>query len=258
VGPLPAGLYSLEHEPYDEDAPLVALVHGTMDRSAAFGRVVQGLSDLHVIAYDRRGYARSARAQPLASSLADHADDLLAILDGRPATVVGHSYGGDVAMLAATRRPDVVTALGVFESPLPWMDWWPSEGAGNAAFSAALDGDPGEAAAAFFRRLAGPDAWDELPERTRADRRAEGPALLADIASIRDIAPPFDIAALPVPLIVGCGTESLAYQRDGASRLASIAGADLVEIDGGAHGSHTTHPGQFAAFVRRAVALGRS
>jgi pimeloyl-ACP methyl ester carboxylesterase len=253
VSPVPAGLYALEHEPYDENAPLVVLVHGTMDRSAAFGRVIQRLSDIHVIAYDRRGYARSAQAQPPASSLADHADDLLAILDGRPATVVGHSYGGDVAMLAATRQPDVVTALGVFESPLPWLPGWSSEGAGNVGVVEATD--PGRAAEAMFRRLAGSDTWDQLPERTQADRRAEGPVLMVDIASIEDVAPPFDVAALPVPIIVGCGTKSLAYQRHGASLLASLTGAELVEIEGGAHGSHTSHPEQFAAFVRQAVGL---
>jgi pimeloyl-ACP methyl ester carboxylesterase len=254
VSPLPSGLYVLEHEPYDEDAPLVALVHGTMDRSAAFGRAIQRLSDVHVIAYDRRGYARSAEAQPPASSLDDHAEDLIAVLDGRPATVVGHSYGGVVAMRTAALRPDVVTALGVFESPLPWLPAWPAE-EGRGAVLGAMGLDPGQAAESVFRRLAGTETWDELPERTQAARRAEGPVLLADIASLHDIEPPFDVAALPAPLIVGCGTESLPYQREGAVLLASLAGADLIEIDGGAHSSHTTHPDQFAAFVRRALAL---
>ena len=44
----------------------------------------------------------------------------------RPATVVGHSYGGAVAMLAAVRRPDLVTALGLFEPSMQWAPWWPS------------------------------------------------------------------------------------------------------------------------------------
>jgi pimeloyl-ACP methyl ester carboxylesterase len=91
--------------------------------------------------------------------------------------------------------------------------------------------------------------------QTQEARRGEGEALLADITSLRDIAPPFDVAALPVPLLVGCGTESLAYQREGARRLADKAGAELVQIAGGAHGAHTSHPADFADFVRRAVAL---
>jgi len=258
VSPVPAGLYALEHEPYDDDAPLVVLVHGTLDRSAAFGRTVQRLSDLHVIVYDRRGYGRSAAAQPPASTLEDHATDLISILDGRPATVVGHSYGGVVALVAAGQRPDLIVAVGVFESPTPWAPWWPAEAdEGMAMFATSMD-DPSRVAEAFFRRVAGDAAWDELPERTRDDRRSEGRALVADIGSLRDIDAPFDLSALTVPLIVGRGSESMGYQRAGARRMAEEAGVELVEISGGAHGSHTTHPDEFAAFARRAVELGRA
>jgi pimeloyl-ACP methyl ester carboxylesterase len=256
VTPVPRDLYVLEHEPYDEHAPIVLLVHGAMDRSAAFGRVVQRLANLHVIVYDRRGYARSARAQPAASTLADHAADLLAILDERPAAVVGHSYGGATAMLAARLRPDLVRSLGVYESPVPWMAWWPTESAESAgAELLARTDDPAAAAELFVSRQLGQAAWDDLPEPTRAERRAEGSALLADLRSLRDAGSPFDPAELAVPMIVGRGSVSASYQRDAAARLAEAAHADLVEIDGAGHGAHTTHPQEFADFVRRAVEL---
>jgi len=107
--------------PSSKDAPFVVLVHGTMDRSTSFHAVMGLLSDCSVLSYDRRGYARSRFAEPPATSLADHVDDLLELIDGRAAVVVGHSYGGDVALAAAERRPDLVRAVGAFESPMPWI-----------------------------------------------------------------------------------------------------------------------------------------
>lgn len=254
MSPTPPGLYVLEHEAYDQNAPIVVLIHGAMDRSAAFGRVVQRLSDMHVIVYDRRGYGRSAHtAATSAPSLTDHAEDLERILDRRRATLVGHSYGGVVALLVASRRPELVGAVGVFEAPAPWMPWWPADAPGAAAVA---DGDPGEAAETFIRRQLGDAAWEDLPLPTQADRRAEGAALLADLASLR-VAAPFDLTGIGAPALVASGSESPEYHRVAARRMAACLGADLVEIIGGGHGSHNSHPDAFADLARRTVALGR-
>ena len=73
------------------DGALVVLVHGTMDRSTGFARVARRLDDRYrVLRYDRRGYARS-RGLPGPHGCEAHVDDLLNLLDGRHATVVGHS-----------------------------------------------------------------------------------------------------------------------------------------------------------------------
>ena len=58
--------------------------------------------------------------------------DLVDVLAGRPAVVFGHSYGGNVALAAADRHPDLVRAVGVYETPLSWLDWWPGTTAGSA------------------------------------------------------------------------------------------------------------------------------
>ena len=36
-----------------------------------------------------------------------------------------------------------------------------------------------------MRGMVGDAVWERLPERTRRERRSEGPALLADLATIR-------------------------------------------------------------------------
>ncbi len=74
-------------------------------------------------------------------------------------------YGGNVALALADRHPELVRAVGVYESPLSWLDWWPGTTAGADAL--ATRGDPAEAAERFMRRLIGDERWHRLPESTR-------------------------------------------------------------------------------------------
>jgi pimeloyl-ACP methyl ester carboxylesterase len=255
-------LHVVERPSSAPGAPLVVLVHGTMDRSTSFHAVMGLLNDCSVIAYDRRGYARSRFAEPPAMSLSDHVDDLLELIDGRQAVVVGHSYGGDVALAAAERRPDLVVSVGAFEAPMPWIPEWPQDTAGGEALRTALEGgDPAAAVEAFLRRMLGAEAWEMLPLRAKEDRRGEGVALVNDMRSLRavDGRGPLDPAAVKAPVVVGHGSASRPHQIDNTKRLAALLpDAELTVIDGAQHGAHSSHPEGFAAFVRRAVARARA
>lgn len=231
----------------DPDGPTVVLVHGTMDRSASFAHLARRLRDLRCVRYDRRGYGRSRHAGPPAG-VQEHADDLEAVLDGRQAVVVGHSFGGSVALTVAARRPDLVTGLLVYEAAMSWLPWWPGTSAGGTALQAG--GDPAKAAEAFLRRMIG-DRWDELPARTRADRRAEGPALVAELRSLRE-GPPCDLGEVLAPTVVVRGSRSPQHLRDGAAHLVdALPVAELVELDGAGHGGHQSHASDLAPLVRR-------
>jgi len=231
----------------DPEGPLVVLVHGTMDRSASFAHLARRLRDHRCVRYDRRGYGRSRHAGPPAG-VQEHADDLEDVLGGDPAVVVGHSFGGAVAMTVAARRPELVRGLLIYEPALSWLPWWPGSSAGGSALQAG--GDPGDAAEAFLRRMIG-DRWDELPPRTRADRRAEGPALVAELRSLRK-GPPFDPTDVASPTIVARGSRSPQHLREGAAWLAdALPQAELVEVDGAGHGGHQTHADVLAGLVRR-------
>jgi pimeloyl-ACP methyl ester carboxylesterase len=229
----------------------VVLVHGSLDRGTSFARVVRRLPHLHVVTYDRRGYHRSRRATPLATSLEDHVADLVAVVDGRPSVLVGHSYGGDVALgAAAAASPGVVRAVGAYEPPLPWSDWWPGPSVRDIAAE-----DPALYAEAFFRRVVGGDAWDRLPENARAERRADGHALVAELADIRRARPPLDLAAVGVPVVLGRGSRSLPHHRRAIDALVDLLPrTEVVEFPGAAHGAHLSHPDAFAAFVSRVAA----
>lgn len=228
---------------------MVVLVHGSLDRATSFGRVVRRLPELHLVTYDRRGYGGSRGMVPLADDLELHVQDLLQVVGERRAVVVGHSLGGDVALAAAIEAPERIVAVGAYEPPLPWMAWWPQRS------QAPLEGvDPGDYAEQFFRRMVGDAAWDHLSDRARSDRLAEGPALVAELRSIRSGRPPFDIAALTVPAVFGRGGRSAERHRAATAALhAAVPGSQLVDIAGASHGAHLTHPDAFADLVRTAV-----
>ncbi|HET6773976.1 MAG TPA: alpha/beta hydrolase [Acidimicrobiales bacterium] len=270
------------------EGPLVALVHGSMDRSGGMLRVRRLLQESYrVLRYDRRGYARSLGAGP-PSSFDEQVDDLAGLLAGRPAVVVGHSFGGIVCLALAERRPELVRAVLAYEAPKLWAPWWPGSSAGRGALAVAragagatepvasgdTPGDAGaravsnqselgaEAAEWFLRRMIGDAMWERLPATMRAERRAEGPTLVAEMASVRPPAPPpFDAAAIPVPVVAVHGSEARPHHVRATGELArSAPRAELQVIAGADHGAHLSHPVELADLVRRAAALadGRS
>ena len=231
--------------------PLIVLVHGTMDRSSSFARVVRHLDGYRVARYDRRGYGRSLELGPPASFV-DQVDDLLDVVasagDG-PAVVAGHSYGGTVGLAAAQRRPDVVAGVVAYEAPMPWREWWPTASAGAQAIA---DGaDPADAAERFMRRMVGDRRWERLPPSTRAARRAEGPTLVAEMAHTRPPHPPaFDPAEVRVPVVAAHGTDGAPHHHRTTEALAEeVPDGELVVVDGAGHGIHLTHPERFAALA---------
>jgi pimeloyl-ACP methyl ester carboxylesterase len=244
-----------EHVPTGPDAtgPVVVLIHGSLDRSASFTRVIRRLDDVHTVAYDRHGYHRSRHAGSVRTTLAGHVEDLLTVIDGRTAVVVGHSLGGDIALAAALAPggPGPVVGVAAFEPPMPWLSLWPKpppapDDAGPTRPSAA------EAAERFFRRMVGDDAWDRLPEAAREERRADGPALEAELNAIRSTEAPFDVTELTVPSVYGRGEKSATRHRQTVTWCVEhTPGAELVEVPGAGHGAHLTHPDAFAAMVRR-------
>jgi pimeloyl-ACP methyl ester carboxylesterase len=94
-------------------APQLLLLHGWMDVSASFQFVVDALErDWHVLAPDWRGFGLSDKGPGGCYWFPDYLGDLDAILDavspGAPAALVGHSMGGNVALLYAGARPSRV------------------------------------------------------------------------------------------------------------------------------------------------------
>lgn len=213
-----------------------------MDREGGFARLVKHLRPHgEVVTYDRRGYARSVSATGDLDVDA-HIDDLRTVLDDRPSIVIGHSFGGTVALALSVRHPALVRGLVVYESPMSWEPWWSRDGGGSAAVEATT---PEDAAEAFMRRFVGDERWDRLPQRTKDARRAEGRALRAETMSLRSGCP-WAGSRIGRPLMSGAGGRS----RDDFRRSARIVAESSVDgrmvvLAEAHHNAHSAHPETF-------------
>ncbi len=231
-----------------EGAPRIALVHGSLDRSAGLLKLSRRLDEsFRVVRYDRRGYGRSLpHAGPF--GIDDQVADLVDVLvrEPGPAVVVGHSYGGNVGLAAAQRRSDLVAGVVVYESPLSWLDWWPTDTAGGDARAWRLD--PADAAERFMRRLIGDERWERLPSATRSARRAEGAALVGELVDLSEHAPwsPDDVR---VPVLAVRGEHARAHHHRSTDTIAGWFGTDPVVLRGARHFGPNTHPDEMGDIV---------
>lgn len=238
----------------------VVLVHGSLDRSAGMLKLSRRLDDAHLVTrYDRRGYGRSA-PHPGPFDMEGQVADLELVVErhrGADGVVddelvlVGHSYGGNVALAFADRHPGRVAAVVTYESPMSWEPWWPRA---NGAWA----DDPHEAAERFMRRLVGDDRWERLPPATRASRRSEGPAMVGELTDLRQ-RPPWRPERIGVPVLVLHGEHGQEHHRRGAEALGAVLRAAAVDVEvdvvaGARHFGPNTHPEQVAARVRRFLA----
>lgn len=101
--------------------PALVFLHYWGGSSRTWQHVVDALSpDYRTVAIDQRGWGKSA-SPPAGYALSDLADDALALVDVlhlESYLLVGHSMGGKVAQLAASRRPRGLRGL-VLVAPAP-------------------------------------------------------------------------------------------------------------------------------------------
>ena len=94
----------------------VVALHGWMRTHADFDQVLAGLD---AVAPDLPGFGATA-PPPVPWGSSDYAEAVGPVLeeDGLPVVVVGHSFGGRVAVMLAAARPDLVLALILTGVPL--------------------------------------------------------------------------------------------------------------------------------------------
>ncbi len=100
------------------DRPTLVMLHGWMDVAASFQFVVDAMREhRHVLALDWRGFGASDTPAVDTYYFTEYLGDLELVLDavfGRdrgPIDLLGHSMGGNVAMLYSGVRPDKVRRL---------------------------------------------------------------------------------------------------------------------------------------------------
>ncbi|MGH3447517.1 MAG: alpha/beta fold hydrolase [Nocardioidaceae bacterium] len=160
---------ALTYELRGEGNP-VLLIHGALGQVEIWAEVVEALAATHrVLAYDRRGHGRSPNATANRRRHAEDAAALVREVVGEPATVVGYSSGGSIALETALLHPELMRALVLIEPPWHWLRPPSAEFVGLLAKAryAYLRGRDREAAEMFlrwvFKRQSGGTAWDDTP-----------------------------------------------------------------------------------------------
>jgi pimeloyl-ACP methyl ester carboxylesterase len=172
---------------------------------------------------------------------------------GRPFSLVGHSYGAAVALIAAMRQPHKVKALALYEptlfslvdaeSPAPNE----VDGIRNAVAhaAAALDADDRDSAARYFIDFwMGPGAWEKTP----VQRRGPITTAIANVvgwgdALFKEPTPLEAFATLDVPVLYMIGGRSPPSSRSVARLLTQVLPrVEVVEFEELGHMGPVTHP----------------
>jgi pimeloyl-ACP methyl ester carboxylesterase len=181
---------------------------------------------------------------------------------GAPLTLVGHSYGAAVALIAALANPGRVRAMVLYEPTLfalldaespPPND---AEGIRNTVVDAgiALDaGNPDAAAERFIDYWMEPGSWAQTPGPRK-------PPIVASVVNVRRWAhallteptPLQAFRSLDVPVLYMMGKRSPASSR-GVARLltAALPRVEVVEFDDLGHMGPVTHPDAVNAVIAR-------
>jgi pimeloyl-ACP methyl ester carboxylesterase len=248
--------------------PLV-LIHGSWVDATRWRFVVPGLAEsFRVLVYDRRGHSRSERPDA-PGSVDEDGDDLAALLetlDLAPAHVVTNSYGGNIALRLATRRPEIFRSLSCHEPPL-WslLEGYP-EGQENLRHGArSLDavgrriaeGDHEGAARQFVEEVAfGAGAWEnELSPEMRAIFVHNAPTYLDELQDPKQLRIDEDaLSNVELSVQLTQGSESPPTFPAVIDRLIElISHASREMIDGAGHVPQLTHPERYVEVVTNAA-----
>lgn len=251
-----------------DGSPLV-LVHGaTADHTTwrTSGPLLAARHTLHAV--DRRGRGASGDRRPDEPyAIEREFDDLAAVVDavaveGRgPVDVVGHSYGGRIALGAALRTANLRRVI-CYEGAPPAADHgYQDEDAGTVARVEALvaAGERDEALATFMRDIVG------MPESDLAAFRADpiwprrAAAIDTTIRELRaETSPAGSLDALgavrqPVLQLLG-GASSEPFVAATRALETRLRNGRVVTIDGARHAAHHTHAAEFVAAIETFLA----
>lgn len=258
---VPIALFEAGVASRGSDRPSLILVHGTTADHTTFRAVAPVLGEhRHLVAIDRRGRGASGDTIGMGYSIDREYDDLAAVahtvatLDGRPVDVLGHSYGGRIA-LGAARHSEWIRRIVVYEGA-PSTPRLPYRPVGiERRIQAHLDHGDGEAALeTFFREIVGMD--DEGIASYRANpvwpiRAAAAPTILRELeAEASSAAGPEALGQVTIPVLLVLGSASREPFAAATEALRGrLANVQVATIEGAAHAAHHTDVPEFAAAV---------
>jgi pimeloyl-ACP methyl ester carboxylesterase len=251
------------------EGPLVVLAHGMGDNRNAYRFLVPVLTGAgyRVAATDLRGHGESSTGWS-SYTRADTGADLLALIrhlggPEEPAVIVGHSFSGGSATIAAAQAPDLVSAI-VEVSPFTrvapisiaaFLTNRRYRRGGIRLIGVALTGSVGVWASYLNIAYPGPKPADYTQAIAALLANLREPGRMAAAQKMGRVRPTDAAAALGsirCPALVFMGTLDSDWpdpQAEGNAIIAEMpAGLGrLVMIDGAGHYAHTQFPDQVAA-----------
>jgi len=239
------------------DGDPIVLIHCSSASSAEWRSLVDALDgDFHAIALDQWSCGESDlwRGHE-AFGLADEAAPILRLIDslGTPVHLVGHSYGGGVALHVARRRPGMIRSLTLIEPSLFHLLRNGSAGErtlfreveniARTVTRAVEGGDRWSGMACFVDYWSGTGTWESMPHAARAQLSRRLDKVVLDFrALIEEPAELDDYAVLDIPTLIVCGERSPAPSRRIVEMLAAAMPRARVErIADAGHMSPVTH-----------------
>jgi pimeloyl-ACP methyl ester carboxylesterase len=239
----------LYFEVHGEGTPIL-LLHGfTLDRRMWRAQIEALAARFQVVAYDARGFGRSA--MPTAAPY-KHCEDAAALCEHLrlgPVVAVGHSIGAHQMLELTLSRPDLVRGyVGVNPSGLAGIPFPPEVVALFAAIRSAGKSEGIEAAKRVWVR----GGWF-APARERPELARELDAILADYSGwhwqndnpAKTIDPPAAerLGDVHVPSLVVHGERDLPYNDEVARALiAGIRGSKLLRLASASHMANMEEP----------------
>lgn len=255
--------------------PAILLLHGLGCDSRTWRRVIGRLTrSFTVVAPDLLGHGRSAkpRADYSLGGYANGMRDLLAVLDIDRVTVVGHSFGGGVAMQVAYQFPSLTDRLclvapgGLGADVSPVMRALTLPGAGTAL--AVASSAPVLSAARVVGRLARaarlPGTADVLPALDVLERQADVRVRDAFLHVLRSVVDrrgqivsmqgrAYLTANMPTCVIWGADDTVIPVRHTEIVRSA-MPGARVEVIPNAGHFPHEERPDAFVRLLRDFIA----
>lgn len=255
----------IEHPGAD---PAVVLLHGLPGTAQDFDAVAAQLRGRHTIAFDRPGFGFSSGGyHPLAEQLMT-IRQLIEATGSRRVVLVGHSYGGTLALAYAEQRPQDVRGLVLVDAAaagerssafnraqshlIQVLSWPVVQPLANATFSQLLRTasakqadsaafDPGEVDPAHEHRvLALNMQHDDLDAYASEQLHVDG--VIAGVDK--------GLARIQTPAVVVHGADDQFVKAVRGRRLAALLPHARLAIVSGGHMAPYVHPAVVAAAVR--------
>ena len=249
---------------YDESGsgPTLVFLPGSCSTGAAWRPVISALNGrFRCVTTSLLGYGGTTERRTAGDpSIAHEAAvvELVARKAGGPVHLIGHSFGGLVALAVALRDRVTLGSLVIVEAPAVELlrecnedgHYSAFKSMTEAYFSAFAAGNT-EAIASMIDFYGGPGTYASWPQRVRAYAVETTPVNILDWASAQAFPlPARSLAAVAIPtLVMWGGASHPAAQRANALLSECLARATPAVIEGAAHFMISSHEGGVARLI---------